>query len=91
MRLIDADELKRYIIMGFSDAEKLFKNDNLKELAEQAIGFLKDIDEQPTVCGSCRNCGHCDTNGQGAYCDHLGDWTDADWFCANWKAKKKDD
>ena len=82
MRLIDADKL-------VPDAEYDDYGDG--EGPEYLSYSAKQIREAPTVCGSCRDCGRCDINKQGAYCDYLGDWTDPDWFCANWEAKKKDD
>lgn len=82
MRLIDADKL-------VPDTEY---DDYGDGAGPECLSYsAKQIREAPTVCKSCRDCWYCDTNEQGAYCDYLGDWTDADWFCANWKAKKKDD
>ena len=78
MRLIDADKL-------VPDTEYDDYGDGAG--TEYLSYSAKQIREAPTVCGSCRDCRCCDTNEQGSYCDYLGDWTDADWFCANWEAK----
>ena len=50
MRLIDADEFKKYIKNGSDVAQRLFKTDEYKELASEITeAVLWDVDEQPTV------------------------------------------
>ena len=48
-RMIDADDFKDYIVYGFEQNKDLF-DDKHRDLAKViTCGFLKDIDEQPTV------------------------------------------
>lgn len=82
MRLIDADKL-------VPDTEYDDYGDGAG--TEYLSYSAKQIREAPTVCGSCRDCRRCDTSEQGSYCDYLDDWTDADWFCANWETKDEVD
>lgn len=50
MRLIDADEFKKYISEGYEQHEDELKTEKYKTLAAEITkGFLKDIDEQPIV------------------------------------------
>ena len=82
--------------MRLIDADKLVPDTEYDDYGDGAgPEFLsysaKQIREAPTVCKSCRDCRLCDMNKQGAYCDYLDDWTNPDWFCANWEARKEDD
>jgi hypothetical protein len=50
MRLIDADEFKRYISESFKQLRNELKTEKYRKLGEEITkGFLMDIDEQPTV------------------------------------------
>ena len=50
MRLIDADVFKEYIRESFEEAKGEFQTEKYLKIADSVTeGFLKDIDEQPTV------------------------------------------
>ena len=50
MRLIDADEFKKYVSKGYEQSKDLLQTDKYRNLAGAITqGILKDIDEQPTA------------------------------------------
>ena len=48
-RLIDADKFKEYIVDGFEQNKDLFTDEHRDFVKVITCGFLKDIDEQPTI------------------------------------------
>lgn len=93
MRLIDADELKDYLIEGTKENRHLIPP-SMKAVVDTALsGFIQDIDEQPTVEADLRDTAEVFTGehaeeyyGLEAICGSCGtawEGTGGDNFCPN--------
>ena len=48
-RLIDADSFKDYILNGYNEARSIFSGRKMEIAKSVTFGFLRDIDERPTI------------------------------------------